>query len=283
MKTPDKWLNTPFTKEGGRSVWALGIPGHRLEVLENEEFRWLQFGNPIVQSAVCREHPAQLVLPYTRRMMCALLFQPEPRRVWSLGLGGGALVRFIQQFLPDTRVDGVELHGEVIRLAQRFFYLPLESPLFHIYQTDARLMVADPENGVADLIFVDVFHGKQLPDWMEQSEFFEHCRERLSLNGVLCVNLLVRDAEHFATILQAIRRAFSAGSLCATLENYTNIVVYAFRQPPPELSLKGLRQRAHELRGGYPLDFPAFVKNLNRNNLSQDGQLLLRTNGNIKG
>ncbi len=278
MKGTDNWLNTHFTREDGRSIWALGIPGHGLEVFENDHFRWLQFGNPIVQSAVCRGYPYQLVLPYTRRMMGALLFQPEPRRVWSLGLGGGALVRFIQQVLPETRVDGVELHSEIIRLAQRFFYLPKENERFHIHHMDARLMVQDSENGVADLIFVDVFHGKQLPDWMEQSEFFEHCRERLSLDGVLCINLLVRDGEHFATILRAIRRAFPAGSLCASLENYTNIVVYAFRQPPPTLSLKGLRQRAHELMRDYPLNFPAFVKNLKRNNLSQDGQLLLRTN-----
>ncbi len=276
MEQSDNWQNTNFTREGGRSIWALGIPGHRLEVFENENFRWLQFGNPIVQSAVSRQTPYQLILPYTRRMMCALLFHPQPRRVWSLGLGGGALVRFVRQFLPDARVDGVELHGEIIRLARRFFYLPPESPLFHIHHMDAEQMVQDSGNGVADLIFVDLFHDKLLPDFMEHSEFFEFCRERLSLDGVLCANLLVRDSEHFATVLRAIRQAFPAGSLCATLENYTNILVYAFKRPPPVLSVKGLRQRAHDLRADYPLDFAAFVKNLKRNNLSHDGQFLLQ-------
>jgi spermidine synthase len=53
--------------------------------------RHLHVGGRAIQSAMRLDAPDDLALAYTRAMMAALLFQPQPRDVVLIGLGGGSL------------------------------------------------------------------------------------------------------------------------------------------------------------------------------------------------
>jgi spermidine synthase len=59
-------------------------------IVDQGALRFLQFDLERVQSLMCREDPDTLCLRYTRKMMAFLLFNPQPRRILILGLGGGS-------------------------------------------------------------------------------------------------------------------------------------------------------------------------------------------------
>ena len=71
----------------------------RIRVRRDGDVRALTFvrdnGQEAVQSRVNLTAPHTLMAPYTRAMFAGYLYQPHPRRVLIVGLGGGAMVRFL--------------------------------------------------------------------------------------------------------------------------------------------------------------------------------------------
>ena len=99
-------------------------------------------------------------LPPTRR-----------RRILVLGLGGGSVARIARALAPDAAIEGVELDGEVVRMARDHFDLDALGVDVHV--ADARAWVADAQAskpGRYDAILEDVFigagDGVHKPDWI---------------------------------------------------------------------------------------------------------------------
>ena len=71
-----------------------------VEVSEEDGVRSLHLGGDAIQSSIRLDRPDELALDYTRAMMAFLLFQPLPREVLMIGLGGGSMARYIHQRMP---------------------------------------------------------------------------------------------------------------------------------------------------------------------------------------
>src|SRR5258708_13034877 len=54
-------------------------------------------------------------------MTAGLLYRPEPSSVLLVGLGGGALVRFLNHYFPDVHLDVVEIDPAVVEVARDYF------------------------------------------------------------------------------------------------------------------------------------------------------------------
>ena len=67
--------------------------GASVEVSEEDGVRSLHLGGDAIQSSIRLDRPDELALDYTRTMMAFLLFQPLPREVLMIGLGGGSMAR----------------------------------------------------------------------------------------------------------------------------------------------------------------------------------------------
>ena len=65
-------------------------------------------GVEAVQSRVNLAQPQTLMSPYAHGMFASYLYQPQPRRVLIVGLGGGAMVRFLTHHEPQVQIDAVE-------------------------------------------------------------------------------------------------------------------------------------------------------------------------------
>src|SRR3569623_3741806 len=68
-----------------------------IEVVDDGVIRTLHFGNDVRQSSMALHAPVHLMLLYAQAMMSCLLFQPGPRRVLLIGLGGGSLARVLRR------------------------------------------------------------------------------------------------------------------------------------------------------------------------------------------
>ena len=119
-----------------------------------------------------------LVLPF------AGLERP-PRRVAILGNAAGTTSRAYEEFFPRTRVDGVEIDGELSEIGRRYF--DMNNPRLHLYHEDARPFLRRIDARY-DVISVDAYRQPYIPFYLTTEEFFELARDRLTPGGVVIVN-----------------------------------------------------------------------------------------------
>src|SRR5512146_2271879 len=97
-----------------------------VEVSEEDGVRSLHLGGDAIQSSIRLDRPDELALDYTRAMMAFLLFQPLPRAVLMIGLGGGSMARSIHQRMPATHTTVVEINAKVLAAARSVFRFPAD-------------------------------------------------------------------------------------------------------------------------------------------------------------
>lgn len=119
-----------------------------------------------------------LVLPFT-------VLDRQPERVAILGNAAGTTARAYEEFFPGTRVDGVEIDGELSEIGRKYF--DMNNPDLYLYHEDARPFLRRID-ATYDVISVDAYRQPYIPFYLATKEFFELCRERLGGKGVLIVN-----------------------------------------------------------------------------------------------
>jgi spermidine synthase len=120
-----------------------------------------------------------LVLPFagTRR---------PPRSIAILGNAGGTTARAYGHFFPQTRIDAVEIDGELTDIGRRYF--DLRGPRLHTHAADARPFLSRTKQRY-DAIVVDAYRQPYIPFYLATREFFELARDRLTERGVVLINV----------------------------------------------------------------------------------------------
>ena len=82
------------------------MTGHLVQpyILETSSHRCLYFTPSNVQSVMSLHEPDALITAYTRKMMAFLLFNPAPKRITMVGLGGGSLAKFCHRNLQQAQI-----------------------------------------------------------------------------------------------------------------------------------------------------------------------------------
>ncbi|MGI9324469.1 MAG: spermidine synthase, partial [Pseudomonadales bacterium] len=73
------------------------------------------------QSCKDTSAPQEMLFPYTRMMMAALLLNPDPQRVLIVGLGGGTLPAALAELYPNAHFTVVEIDPAVVKVARDYF------------------------------------------------------------------------------------------------------------------------------------------------------------------
>jgi spermidine synthase len=219
--------------------------------------------------------PDRLVLPYTRAMMAALLFCPEPANALMLGLGGGSLARFMIRHWPELRLLALEREPAAVALARHYFRLPAPGGRVEIRLADASGLPA-AGRGRFDVLLVDLFDDGGLPDFALGPSLYRDAHSMLAPGGVMAVNLWLEDDDEFLSVMGGIREIFEGSTLVLTVENFLNLIVLAFPDPPSpaKLRLPALYERARALRTRTRLEFPELVDTLRATNLVKDNTLV---------
>ena len=109
-----------------------------------------------------------------------------PRSVAILGNGAGTTVRAYGRYFPQTRIDAVEIDGELTDVGRRWFGLR-ERPGLRLIADDARPFLRRTQRRY-DAIFVDAYRQPYIPFYLTTREFFRLARSRLEPGGVVIVN-----------------------------------------------------------------------------------------------
>lgn len=206
----------------------------RLMLLSEQSFEW--------QTRIDLNQPNLLIARYTQIMPLALLWVPHPQLVHIVGLGGGAIPRYLLHHHPEIHIDCTEIDPDVYDIASRFFFLQAEERL-KVFIGDGRkhLLNRSCEN-LYDIIFIDAFCGVGFtPMRLSTQEFIQICKNQLSENGVLVVNMLLAGGLIAERIL-TIQSLFKSVYVC---EDRGALVVFATDQE--KIPKKELIHRAAEL------------------------------------
>ncbi len=243
--------------------WRLRKPAEDAEtVYVSEKFgvRSLHIGSDTVQSAMRISRPNDLELSYTRSMMACLLFNPEPRTVLMIGLGGGSVAKFVYHHFPESQIRVLEIDPQVVAIARQCFLVPADDARFQVLVGDGADYMTQG-GAVADLVMVDGYDAESHVKELATREFYAGCRARLAPGGVLVVNLWGGDRQ-FNAMLKRIEEVFPDSTLCLPARKPGNIIAFAFRNSPGPLRWESLDRRAAELQVRFDLEFPLFVEGL---------------------
>nr|WP_205244768.1 spermidine synthase [Comamonas sp. Tr-654] len=206
-----------------------------VSVSDDGDIRYLHLGTPWVQGSMRIRDPFDIDLEYVQRMMGWLLFT-EPAEVprmhaMQLGLGAAAITKFCHKKLR-MKTTAVELNPQVLAVCRSWFKLPPDSSTLQVVLADAAQEIKKPEwQGTVDALAVDLYDHEAAAPVLDSAEFYADCRNLLTEDGVMTVNLFGRSSS-FDKSLDQMAQAFGEDALWAfrpTREG--NTVVLAQRRP----------------------------------------------------
>lgn len=203
-----------------------------------------------LESAVDLSDPLRLVVPYTRTLYAALFFQPNPRRVLMIGLGGAGFHRLFTAAYPESLLQTVELDPQVFEVCQsRMDFKPTaQTP---VALTDGRLFVKRDKRRW-DWLILDAFRGGFVPPHLKTEEFYRECAERLDERGVFVSNLHSGTQLYYSD-LKTIQAVFPQVVLFHT-EGSGNVIAIAVKYREPSIrdraTWTAIEELAHPLFEG---------------------------------
>jgi len=239
-----------------------GLASGWVEVHQDGSLRRLCSDDGLVQSEIDLERRDHLPNPVNRAMLAHLLFQPDPGRVLLAGCGGGAIARWFHARFANTRGLAMEISPAIADLARSHFDFPPPNSTWELQVGN----VCDylQQSGEAhDFILVDIAEAGYTPDWVLTPGFLSDCRSRLSIRGVLTLNIIPRDAQMFTHALWDLRRAFDTRVLCLSLPGRGNVIAMAFNARP---DLRVARERLQTASTRWGLELDRFYRRLQTDN-----------------
>jgi spermidine synthase len=173
---------------GGRVIYETETPYQYARVVQFASgVRWLQLNEGVAIHSLYRPGSYLtggywddfLVLPFADAL-------GAPQRIAILGDAAGTIARAYGHYYPSTRVDAVELDGELTSIGKRYFHLG--GPRLHLYTADARPWLAATAARYDD-IFLDAYRQPYIPFYLVTKEFFASVRAHLNPGGALIINL----------------------------------------------------------------------------------------------
>lgn len=220
-------------------------------------------GQEAVQSRINLASPQTLLSPYAHGMFASYLYQPHPRRVLIVGLGGGAMVRFLTHHEPQVQIDAVEIDPVVVSLADQFFDVRTGGNV-RVHTGDAVKFVESTTDRY-DVILMDAFLRPSddtdttgVPTRLKTHAFLLRLKETLAPGGAIAFN--INEHERMADDIGAVAAAFgnSAVYLCPPSKNKVVVATEGDRPSNDELRA---RIEALDARFKGALSFAGILQN----------------------
>lgn len=225
-------------------------------------------GTEQLQSTIDLRNPGKLQVAYTKTLFASLLFKSPQKRMLLVGLGGGGMVRFVDQHFPVTVMEAVEIDPVVVRLAAEYFETK-ENEQIIIHTEDAFVFLRETHEPF-DAIYLDAFlrpsidkkaDGKTAR--LKTVEFLKTVRDQLTEDGVVACNL-ISYRKTTPGDLAALREVFPTVEVFG-VPGTGNLAVIACRKALP-IPDRELMERARVLEAELPINLPftEFVENRKR-------------------
>lgn len=220
----------------------------------------------VVQTLIDRKEPQRLQHAYARTLVAGLAYPPQTSSVLLVGLGGGAVVRFLNHHFPELSLDIVELDPAVVAVARDYFGTT-GGPRTRIHVGDGRDFLQRSGERY-DLILLDA-HLHPSPETdktghplsLQTAAFYRSLHERLRPGGAALFNIIARG--HERAYIRSICGAFAATELLRTPSG-GNVIVVARPAGPIDGEALRARARALDRRSDYGFSFERLLEERER-------------------
>lgn len=186
------------------------------------------------QTAVSLENGISL-LSYVYHLLPVIRQYPKNSEMLVIGLGGGGLLREIQEhgYKPDV----VELDGRLPWLAREYFGLNIKGKTI---VDDGRHFLNINEKNY-DIMVLDVFQGEVAPWQLLTLESFQKIRNTLNSNGILAIEFFgnIHDQQESRALSAVVKTLYKAGFSVQTIDVAENEKLIIGSKGEP-LNLKGV-------------------------------------------
>jgi predicted membrane-bound spermidine synthase len=167
-----------------------------------------------------------LIAPFFNR---APFTQSQVRRVGVIGLGAGTIPREFSAIYGPVPIDGVEIDGTIVKLAQQYFHM--DEPNLHVRVEDGRYFLQTTKV-MYDEIGIDAYQQPYVPFQLTTSEFFQEVRSHLTPTGVAVINAgrTCCDFRLVEALAQTMRSVFSNVYIIDT-QRFENSLVIGTNAP----------------------------------------------------
>ncbi len=262
---------------GGELVHQSTDEYGQIEVIDFQHaLRSLHFGNKTQQSAMLLSKPFILVHKYAQAMMLPLSWK-KPHRALILGLGSGSIARYLYNYCPDLVIDAVELRGEVIDLAKKYFLLPEPDKRFTVYHESAfdwlnshpiinELNLKSPcispgksSETLYDMIFVDMFLTTEVgvDITINVATYIDKLTTILNHDGILILNQLGNNI-HSYPALDALFKNFPNQLYSIDIEALNTIFIASRSSIPDSID----KDNFYDIEISYMLPFRNYFEKM---------------------
>lgn len=141
-----------------------------------------------IQSAIKPDAPLQLELPYSRTAMLSLaVLDGPPKKVLVLGLGGGAMPKYLRKLYKDVEIEAVDIDPGVVKVAKKFFGFAEDKKL-KAHVGDGRKWIEEAKGGW-DLVFLDAYGKGSIPRHLATVEFLKMVKGKLAPGALVIGNV----------------------------------------------------------------------------------------------
>ena len=232
-------------------------------LIEEFEYRSMCFAlDGCTQSEMRIDDPYALVNEYTRKMMGFLAFQPHPKQILIIGLGGGSLVKYCHRHLPATRIIAVEIDPVVLALRSQFL-VPPDDDRLTVIQADGAdhvALMADRGEG-SNAILVDAYDHAGIATAVVERSFVENTKQILGTNGVFVMNL-VAESDDAKRHVETVRQVFR-DTVVVAMQRGGNLIIFAGQTLLDPQRAKMAVRNAERIEHRLGLFFPTLIQRLN--------------------
>ena len=185
---------------------------HRITVLQEGTVRELIFGKAgfhYPQSEINLKDLAFPVEEYTRLSFSTMLFNPSPKRVCVIGIGGAIVPRLLERYSPGVQIDAIDVDPVVVDVARDYFYWN-PSKNTKVYVQDGRSFlnwVIVTKQPLYDMVFIDAYCDEYIPFHLTTEEFMSIVNRVLKPNGLVAANIFV-DADFYGCEARTLQKVF---------------------------------------------------------------------------
>jgi spermidine synthase len=199
--------------------------------------------------------PDDLPLRYAQAMTIAVIYPTELKRILMVGLGGGSISTYLGRFLPEAKIDTVELDKRVISVAKTYFGLR-ESERVRYLDGDGRVFL-NRRKDLYDLIVVDAYQGGYVPFHLLTKEFYALVKERLAPGGAAAFNVHDGTKLYHSTVK-------TLGDVFPTIDLYPSgqgeVIAIVADTPAPDKDALAARAAALQERYGFRFPLPSLMQ-----------------------
>ncbi|OFX88212.1 MAG: hypothetical protein A2W99_10250 [Bacteroidetes bacterium GWF2_33_16] len=203
------------------------------------------YGANHLESSINILNEYELPLSYAQIMPVGLIYSNKAKNLLMIGMGGGAVTKYIQSYLKNIDITGVELDEKVIDLAKKYFGL-VEKDNYKVIIEDGRIFMHRSKD-TFDIIMLDAYKGGYIPFHLCTQEFYQMIENHMNKNGCAVFNLH-RGSKLFNRTILTLETVFDNVDLYGS-KTKGNAIAVAYNGPSKPIS--ELNKTADSLQNQY--------------------------------